>query len=151
MTLKKRELIKWVKNREISFNSIIYSFRESNNFMTLTREDKAQTSIEFFFLSFVTTRLDDISDIEYWKNISFSKITKAEITTTIKNCFSNKISKENDVLNRIIKLFFFTSCRSWNKYSTLICNVNITFNWYVNQSQCFFRKFNKSNYFILKT
>ena len=43
----------------------------------------------------------------YFKNINFFKIIEHEIKKTIAKFVSNKISKENDILNRIIKLILF--------------------------------------------
>jgi hypothetical protein len=76
--------------------------------MILIKKAKIQCLINSFFLSFVAINLDDIDDktTAYSESIDFSEIFENEISQTIVKIASNTVSKENDILNRIIKLAF---------------------------------------------
>jgi flagellar biosynthesis/type III secretory pathway protein FliH len=72
--------------------------------MTLIKEAKAQCLIDSFFLSPVAANLDDIVESVYSESIDFLEIFENEISQTIIKIASNIASKENDILNRVIKL-----------------------------------------------
>jgi hypothetical protein len=147
------KLIKWAKNRSTFFKLITSFFRRSNDIMILTKKAKIQCLINSFFLSFVAVNLDDIDDetTAYSKSIDFSEIFENEISQTIVKIVSNIVSKENDILNRVIKLVL----------SHIMSVVKWIFNQSLRLKYClrhfrefitmFLRKINKFDYFVLKT
>ena len=61
--------------------------------------------VEFFFSTKIS--LHDMKNFIYFESINFFKIIEHEIKKTIAKFVLNKISKKNDISNRIIKLILF--------------------------------------------
>jgi hypothetical protein len=101
---KTGKLAKWIKNRFTLFKSITFFFRRSNDIMTFIKKTRIQCLIDFFFFSLVTTNLDDIAKTAYSKNIDFFEIIENEINQIIAKIVSSIISKENEILNWVLKL-----------------------------------------------
>jgi hypothetical protein len=145
------KLVKWAKNRSTSFKLIISFFRRSNDTMILTKKAKTQCLIDFFFFSSVAVNLDDIIEkTTYSKSIDFFEIIENEINQTIVKIVSNIVSKENDILNRVIKLALshVMSVVKW------IFNQSLRLEYCLKHFKEFItmslRKINKSDYFVLK-
>ncbi len=150
-TQKTWKLVKWVKNRSTFFKLITSFLRRLNDIMTLTKKAKIQCLIDFFFLSFVAINLDDIIEkTAYSKSIDFFEIIENEINQTIVKIVLNIVSKENDILNRIIKLAFshVMSVVKW------IFNQSLRLKYCLKHFKEFItmslRKINRSDYFVLK-
>jgi hypothetical protein len=76
--------------------------------MIFIKEAKAQCLIDFFFSSFAAVNLDDIDNEEtaYSKSIDFFEIIENEISQTIAKTVSSIVSKEDEILNRVLKFAF---------------------------------------------
>jgi hypothetical protein len=74
--------------------------------MIFIKKAKIQCLIDFFFSLFAAVNLDDIDNEEtaYSKSIDFFEIIENEINQTIAKTVSSIVSKEDEILNRIIKL-----------------------------------------------
>ncbi len=145
------KLVKWAKNRSTSFKLIISFFRRSNDTMILTKKAKTQCLIDFFFFSSVAVNLDDIIEkTTYSKSIDFFEIIENEINQTIVKIVSNIVSKENDILNRVIKLALshVMSVVKW------IFNQSLRLEYCLKHFKEFItmslRKINKSDYVVFK-
>ena len=144
------KLIKWAKNRKISFKFNTSSLRRSNDTTALTKTDKAHCLKEFFFSSFTEVNIDDIAKATYFEKFEFSHITNEEIHQTVFNASSNKSSKKNEIFNRIFKttLSHIAFALNW------IFNTNLTlkycFKHFKESIIISLRKLNKFDYFIFK-
>jgi hypothetical protein len=147
------KLIKWTKNRSTFFKLIISFLRRSNDFMIFIKKAKTQCLINSFFFSLVAVNLDDIDDetTTYSKSIDFSEIFENEISQTIVKIVSNTVSKENDILNRVIKLVLshIMSVVKWIFNQSL--RLKYCFKHFRKFITMFLRKINKFNYFVFKT
>jgi hypothetical protein len=118
--------------------------------MIFIKKAKTQCLINSFFSSFVAANLDDIAKSTYSKSIDLSEIFENEINQIIVKIVSNIALKENDIFNEITKLVF----------SHIMFVVKWIFNQSLRLKYClkhfkkiitmFFRKVNKSNYFVFK-
>ena len=144
------KLIKWAKNRRISFKFNTSSLRRSNDTTALTKTDKTHCLKIFFFSSFTEINIDDIAEAAYFEKFEFSYITDEKIHQTIFNASSNKSSKKNEIFNRILKTVL----------SHIVFALNWIFNTNLTLKYCFkhfkesiiisLRKLNKFDYFIFK-
>ena len=144
------KLVKWTKNKEISFKLNTSSLRKSNDTTALTKTDKAHCLKKIFFSSFTEVNIDDIAEATYFEKFEFFHITNEEIHQTVFNASSNKSSKKNEILNRILK--------------TVLSHIAFALNWIFNTNLALkyclkhfkksiiisLRKSDKFDYFILK-
>jgi flagellar biosynthesis/type III secretory pathway protein FliH len=72
--------------------------------MIFIKEARIQCLIDFFFSSFAAVNLDDIEKSTYSKSIDFFEVIENEISQTIAKIVSSIVSKEDEILNRVIKL-----------------------------------------------
>ncbi len=149
-TQKTWKLIKWAKNRSTSFKLITSFLRRSEDIIILIKKARIQCLINSFFFSSVAANFDDIAKSTYSKSIDFSKISENEISQTIVKFVSNIVSKKNDIFNRIIKvvLSHITSVVKWIFNQNL--RLEYCFKHFRKFITMFFRKVNKSNYFVFK-
>ncbi len=144
------KLVKWIKNRSTSFKFITLFLRRSNDTMIFIKKAKTQCLIDFFFLSFAATNLDDIERTKYSKNIDFFEIIENEINQTIIKIVWSIASNENEIFNWIIKIVLshIMLVVKW------IFNQSLRFEYYFKHFKkiitMFLRKINKLDYFVFK-
>ncbi len=132
----------------LQIHYVVFSlFRRHHDFH---QRNKSSVFDRFLFSSLVAVNLDDIEKSTYSKSIDFLEIIENEISQTIVKIASNIVSKEDEILNWVIKFVF----------SNIIFVVKWIFNHSLRLKYCFkhfrefitmfLRKINKFDYFVFK-
>ena len=124
---------------------------QNKNMMT-NKTKKIVLLIERFFFTSSKTNFTNIENYEYFELVKFDKLFIHEIQHAINDVFNNKISKNDEIQNRVLTLLI--------KITNLLNLLKQLFQASLNQKHCFkhfkksitvcLRKFDKDNYSIFK-
>jgi hypothetical protein len=143
------------RSKEIFKISDLLRKNNKKNVLECAKDFNIKTRLLFklFFFNTVNANLNDISTYNYFDAVkeTIELIEKNEIKKTIKRCKSNNVSKSNDILKRILKIFInklishllnlFQVCAKQNYYSFCFKKINIIA----------LKKSSKKNYTNIKT
>ena len=146
------KLVKWIKNRNISYKIYILTLIDDNNKKIIDKIEKTTLLIKKFFLKFSKIDFSDISNDYFYSNSTkFEKLKNHEIIYVIKDVSKKKISNIDEINNKtfislllilisLLKQLFKTCIRT--RYCSIHFRESITM---------IFKKFKKKSYNIAKT
>ena len=98
------KLFKWIRNKENSYKIYIFILINKDETKVTNKTKKTTLLIERFFFKSSKTNLSNIKKYEYSKSMKFENLINHEIKRAINDVVNNKISKNDEIENRIITL-----------------------------------------------